>query len=74
MTELPYITTKETATLRNDYPSLSHLEAGNVAEWLQERKEQLVERARRIEADADTTRVVGIVVTGASLIFYAVNP
>lgn len=74
MTELPHITTKETATLRDDYPSLSHLEAGNVAEWLQERKEQLVARARRIEADADTTRVVGIVVTGASLIFHAVNP
>ncbi|BAY08153.1 hypothetical protein [Calothrix sp. NIES-2098] len=74
MTELPRITTKETSHLRDDYPSLSHLEAGNVAEWLQERKEQLVTRARRIEADADTTRVVGIVVTGASLIFYAVNP
>lgn len=74
MTELPRITTKETATLRDDYPSLSHLEAGNVAEWLQERKEQLSERARHIEAEADTTRVVGLIVTGASLIFYAINP
>lgn len=46
MTELPRITTKETSHLRDDYPSLSHLEAGNVAEWLQERKEQLVTKTR----------------------------
>jgi hypothetical protein len=72
--EIPRITTKETCHLRNHYPHLSHLEAGNVAEWLQERKDQLFEMARSIEAEADSTRVVGLAATGVGLICYAVNP
>lgn len=38
---IPKITTRQTEYLRDRYPNLSHLEAGNTAEWLQERKDQL---------------------------------
>ncbi|MEH2027013.1 hypothetical protein [Nostoc sp.] len=30
--------------LRSQYPNLSHLEAGNIAQWLQERKDGLFEK------------------------------
>jgi hypothetical protein len=40
--QLPSLTTLETARLREDYPSIEHLEAGNVAAWLVERTDQLL--------------------------------
>jgi hypothetical protein len=55
---IPKITTKQTEYLRLQYPCLSHLEAGNIAEWLQERKDQLFEMARSAENEADMTRVL----------------
>ncbi|BAY95811.1 MULTISPECIES: hypothetical protein [unclassified Tolypothrix] len=71
---LPKITTKQTEYLRGQYPSLSYLEAGNIAEWLQERKDQLFELAREAENAADLTRVLGLVAGGIGTICYAVNP
>ena len=71
---LPKITTKETEHLRESYPSLSHLEAGNIAQWLQERKDQLFEMARTSENEADMTRVLGLVAGGIGAVCYAVNP
>lgn len=71
---IPRITTKETEQLRSAYPSLSHLEAGNVAEWLTERKDQLLIQAQRQETEADTTRALGLAATGIGTICYAVNP
>ncbi|MGF1981125.1 MAG: hypothetical protein RMY30_036835 [Nostoc sp. CmiSLP01] len=71
---IPKITTKQTEYLRLQYPSLSHLEAGNIAEWLQERKDQLFEMARSAENEADMTRVLGLVASGIGAICYAVNP
>ncbi|MBN4004235.1 hypothetical protein [Nostoc sp. LPT] len=71
---IPKITTKETEHLREQYPSLSHLEAGNIAQWLQERKEQLFEMARASENEADMTRVLGLVASGIGAVCYAVNP
>ena len=71
---IPKITTKETEHLRESYPSLSHLEAGNIAQWLQERKEQLFEMARVSENEADMTRVLGLLASGVGAVCYAVNP
>ncbi len=71
---IPKITTKETEHLRESYPSLSHLEAGNIAQWLQERKEQLFEMARASENEADMTRVLGLLASGIGAVCYAVNP
>jgi hypothetical protein len=71
---LPKITTKETENLREQYPSLSHLEAGNIAQWLQERKDGLFEMARVSENEADMTRVLGLLASGIGTVCYAVNP
>lgn len=71
---IPKITTKQTEYLRLQYPSLSHLEAGNVSEWLQERKDQLFEMARQSENEADMTRVLGLLASGIGAVCYAVNP
>ncbi len=71
---IPKITTKETEHLRDSYPALSHLEAGNVSEWLQERKDQLFEMARVSENQADMTRVLGLLASGIGAVCYAVNP
>lgn len=71
---IPKITTKETEHLRESYPSLSHLEAGNIAQWLQERKDGLFEMARASENEADMTRVLGLLASGIGAVCYAVNP
>lgn len=71
---IPKITTKQTEYLRLQYPSLSHLEAGNIAQWLQERKDQLFEMARASENEADMTRVLGLLAGGIGAVCYAVNP
>jgi hypothetical protein len=71
---IPKITTKQTEYLREQYPSLSHLEAGNIAQWLQERKDQLFEIARGAENEADMTRVLGLLASGIGAVCYAVNP
>ncbi|HYW21240.1 MAG TPA: hypothetical protein VE956_18465 [Nodularia sp. (in: cyanobacteria)] len=71
---IPKITTKETEHLRSQYPSLSHLEGGNIAQWLQERKDGLFEMARASENEADMTRVLGLLASGIGAVCYAVNP
>ncbi|MBD2511587.1 hypothetical protein H6G91_30820 [Nostoc muscorum FACHB-395] len=71
---IPKITTKETEHLRSQYPNLSHLEAGNIAQWLQERKDGLFEMARASENEADMTRVLGLLASGIGAVCYAVNP
>lgn len=71
---VPKITTRQTEYLRDQYPNLSHLEAGNVAEWLQERKDQLFEQARAVEGEADTVRILGLAAAGIGTICYAINP
>ncbi|MEA5507716.1 hypothetical protein VB735_32440 [Halotia wernerae UHCC 0503] len=71
---IPKITTKQTEYLRLQYPSLSHLEAGNIAEWLQERKDQLFEMARQSENEADMTRVLGLLASGIGAVCYLTFP
>ncbi|MBE9082829.1 hypothetical protein IQ278_11965 [Tolypothrix sp. LEGE 11397] len=71
---LPKITTKQTQNLRDQYPNLSHLEAGSIPEWLQERKDQLFAIAREAENAADLTRVLGLLTGGVGIVCYAVNP
>jgi hypothetical protein len=71
---IPKITTRETEQLRSVYPNISHLEAGDVAGWLTERKDQLLIQAQTAETEADTTRVLGLAAAGIGTICYAVNP
>lgn len=71
---IPKITTRETEHLRSLYPCVSHLEAGRVAEWLSERKDQLLEQAQEAENEADGVRVLGLIAAGIGTVCYAVNP
>ncbi|NMG10352.1 hypothetical protein [Brasilonema sp. UFV-L1] len=71
---IPKITTRQTEYLRDQYPSLSYLEAGHISEWLQERKDQLFEQARSVETEADTARLLSLVAAGVGTVCYAVNP
>jgi hypothetical protein len=71
---IPKITTRETEHLRSLYPSLSYLEAGKVAEWMSERKDQLLIQAQTAETEADTARLLSLAAAGIGTICYAVNP
>lgn len=71
---IPKITTRETEPDRSLYPNLSYLEAGKIAEWMGERKEQLLVQALIAENEADAARVLGLVAAGVGTICYAVNP
>lgn len=71
---IPKITTRETEHLRSLYPSLSYLEAGKVAEWMSERKDQLLIQAQTAETEADTARLLALATAGIGTICYAVNP
>ena len=55
---IPQLATKETAGMRDRYPKIEHLEAGNIGSWLQERRDQLWESARCIETEADAAKVI----------------
>ncbi len=72
--QLPTLTTQETKRLRSDYPSIEHLEAGNVAAWLVERQEQLLVRARDERTGMNLAKLItfGAAATGA--ICYATSP
>ncbi|MDF5731730.1 MAG: hypothetical protein PUP92_27920 [Rhizonema sp. PD38] len=71
---IPQLTTKETAGMRDRYPNIEHLEAGNVGSWLQERRDQLWESARTIESEVDAAKVITLAVAATGLVLNAVNP
>ena len=71
---IPQLVTKETALMRDRYPNIEHLEAGNVGSWLQERRDQLWESARCIEASVDAAKVITLAVAATGLVLNAVNP
>ncbi len=71
---IPKLQTKETLGMRDRYPSIEHLEAGNVGSWLQERRDQLWESARCIETEVDAAKVITLAVAATGLVLNAINP
>ncbi|MDZ7960764.1 MAG: DUF87 domain-containing protein [Aulosira sp. DedQUE10] len=71
---LPSLTTKETAKLRLDYPSIEHLEAGNTSAWLQERQDQLLVRAREERAGMNLAKLITVAGATVGAVCYATSP
>lgn len=72
--QIPALTTKETATLRSDYPSIEHLEAGNAASWLVERLDQLLIRAKTGRAEMNISKLITLAGTVVGAVCYATSP
>lgn len=71
---IPILTTRETNKLRLDYPSIEHLEAGNIAIWLQERQDQLLIRAKEERAGMNLAKFITLGSTAVGAICYATSP
>jgi hypothetical protein len=74
MQDLPVLTTLETQRLRADYPSIEHLEAGNVAAWLVERQEQLLVRARDERTGMNLAKLITLTGGAVGAVCYATSP
>ncbi|MBD2014319.1 hypothetical protein H6F96_10080 [Microcoleus sp. FACHB-53] len=71
---IPTLTTSETQRLRSDYPSIEHLEAGNVAAWLVERQEQLLVRAKDERTGMNLAKLLTLAGGAVGTICYATSP
>ncbi|MBD2215208.1 hypothetical protein H6G27_36040 [Nostoc linckia FACHB-104] len=71
---LPTLTTRETARLRDNYPSIEHLEAGNAASWLVERQDQLLYRGQRGRAQMNVAKLITLAGTAVGAVCYATSP
>jgi hypothetical protein len=71
---VPQLTTPETARLRENYPSIEHLEAGNVAAWLQERQDQLLSRATEGRAGMNLAKLITLAGGAVGAVCYATSP
>jgi hypothetical protein len=72
--QIPQLTTPETARLRENYPSIEHLEAGNVAAWLQERQDQLLSRATDGRAGMNLAKLITLAGSAVGAVCYATSP
>jgi hypothetical protein len=72
--EIPTLTTTETKRLRSDYPSIEHLEAGNVAAWLVERQEQLLVRAKDERTGMNLAKLLTLAGGAVGAVCYATSP
>ncbi|HEY9633752.1 MAG TPA: hypothetical protein V6D14_10120 [Coleofasciculaceae cyanobacterium] len=71
---LPTLTTPETQRLRSDYPSIEHLEAGNIASWLMERQEQLLIRAKDERTGMNLAKLITLTGGAVGAICWATSP
>ncbi|MBW4565710.1 MAG: hypothetical protein KME32_32440 [Mojavia pulchra JT2-VF2] len=71
---IPQMATKETASLRADYPCIEHLEAGNIAPWLVERLDQLLVRAKTERAGMNLAKCVTLATASIGAVCYATSP
>jgi hypothetical protein len=71
---IPHLATKETASLRADYPCIEHLEAGNIAPWLVERVDQLLVRAKTERAGMNLAKCVTLATASIGAVCYATSP
>lgn len=72
--QIPNLSTIETHSIRADYPSIEHLEGGNTAAWLQERKDQLMSRARSGRSELNLTKLLTFTAAAVGGICYATSP
>lgn len=72
--QIPQLSTPETARLREDYPSIEHLEAGTVAAWLQERQDQLLSRATSGRASMNLAKLITLAGCAVGTVCYATSP
>jgi hypothetical protein len=72
--QIPMLGTKETALLRDDYPSIEYLEAGNTASWLQERQDQLLVRARDERNGMNLAKFITLTTALTGAVCYATSP
>lgn len=71
---VPQLATKETASLRADYPCIEHLEAGNIAPWLVERVDQLLVRAKTERAGMNLAKCITLATASIGAVCYATSP
>ncbi|BAY42262.1 hypothetical protein NIES2111_66580 (plasmid) [Nostoc sp. NIES-2111] len=71
---IPQLATKETSTLRADYPCIEHLEAGNIAPWLVERLDQLLVRAKTERSGMNLAKCVTLTTASIGAVCYATSP
>ena len=72
--QIPRLETKETRSLRDEYPAIAHLEAGNCGAWLSERLDQLLERAKSQSAKMNLSKMLTLAGTFSCAICYATTP
>jgi hypothetical protein len=72
--QIPMLGTKETALLRDDYPSIEYLEAGNTASWLQERQDQLLVRAKDERNGMNLAKFITLATAATGAVRYATSP
>jgi hypothetical protein len=72
--QIPRLETKQTASLRSEYPLVEYLESGQIADWLKERKDQLLVFAREERVGVAISKTVGAAATLAGFIFHATSP
>lgn len=72
--QIPQLSTRETARIREDYPSIEHLEANNIASWLIERQDQLLVRAKYERAGMNLSKLITLSATAIGTICYATSP
>ena len=72
--DIPQLTTQETARLRNDYPCIEHLEAGNVSAWLVERQDQLLIRAKDERTGMNLAKLITLAGGAVGAVCYATSP
>ncbi|MHC5937151.1 hypothetical protein [Nostoc sp.] len=72
--KIPMLGTKETALLRDDYPSIEYLEAGNTASWLQERQDQLLVRAKDERNGMNLAKFITLATAATGAVCYATSP
>lgn len=71
---IPTLATRETAQLRADYPSLEHLEAGNISAWLVERQDQLLVRAKDERTGMNLAKLITLTGGAVGAVCYATSP
>ena len=66
--------TPETLAIREEYPSLAGLEAGDISVWLQERFDQLLSVATQNQTNADAAKVLNLTCLSAGLVTLTSTP
>lgn len=72
--QLPRLETAQTATIREEYPLVEYLESGQIADWLKERKDQLLIFAKEERVGVAISKTVGVAATVFGFVFHATSP